>query len=74
MGIGDQLRQAIERSGKSRYRISQESGVSQSVLSRLVSGERGISTTTVDALLAALELKVVLKPKPTRKPKTKRNQ
>lgn len=61
--IADQLRRAIERSGKSRYRIAQESGVAEAVLSRFVNGERDLKLETANKLCVALGLRVVLEAK-----------
>ena len=72
--IAEQLKQAIERSGKSRYRISNESGIAQAVLSRFVNGERDLKLETADKLIAALGLQVVLESKPQKKLKGKRKQ
>ena len=41
--IVDQLRRAIRASGQTEYAIAKGSGVSQSIVNRFVSGERGIS-------------------------------
>jgi len=60
--IAEQLRQAIERSGKSRYRIAQESGVAEAVLSRFMSGERDLKLGTTNKLCVAMGLRVVLEP------------
>ena len=70
--IAEQLRRAIDRSGKTRYRISLESGISQAVLSRFVNRQRELSLANVDALCSALGLRLVLEPKRkqgTKKPK-----
>lgn len=67
--IAEQLRRAIERSGKTRYRISLESGVSQAVLSRFVNRQRELSLANVDALCEALGLRVVLEPQDKRSAK-----
>ncbi len=66
--IAEQLRQAIARSDKTRYRISQESGISQAVLSRFVNRQRELSLANVDALCKALSLRVVLESKRMKKP------
>ena len=50
------LRKTIEQSGKSRYAIAQETGVSAGILSRFVSGERSITIDTADKLCHALGL------------------
>jgi hypothetical protein len=61
--IADQLRQAIERSGKSRYRISLDSGISEAVLSRFANEETDLTLANTDKLCAALGLRVVLEVK-----------
>ncbi len=55
----EQTKKAIQASGLSRYRIAQESGVSESALSRLVSGERpSLSVDSCEAILATLGYRV----------------
>jgi transcriptional regulator with XRE-family HTH domain len=60
--ISDQLRAAIAAAaalGISRYRISQETGVEQSALSRFVHGKQGLDLSSIDRLAAFLELELV---------------
>ena len=57
----DEIRAAIEASDKTRYRIAKESGVAESALSRLMSGERGLSIDAAESLAASLRLKIALK-------------
>jgi hypothetical protein len=57
--ITDQLRKAIKDSGESEYAIAKGSGVSQSVVNRFMSGERGISLITAAALCSYLGLQLV---------------
>lgn len=52
----DALREAIEKSGLTPYAISQASGVSQAILSRWLTGKRGITLDTADKIAAALGL------------------
>ena len=59
----DEIRDAIEASGKTRYRIAQESGIAQSVLSRLMSGERGLSIEALETLADYLGLEIIMRPK-----------
>ena len=59
----DEIRDAIEASGKTRYRIAQESGIAESVLSRLMSGERGLNIDSFEKLANALELEIVVRRK-----------
>ena len=67
MEILDAIRDAIEASGKSRYQLARESGVAESVLSRLISGERGMSVGTVERMADALGLEIVVRPKRRRR-------
>lgn len=63
----ERLRAAIEASGKTRYRIAKESGIAQSQLSRLMSGERGLSVKSLERLADCLALEVLIRPKHRRK-------
>jgi predicted XRE-type DNA-binding protein len=66
--LSDQIRDAVENSGMSRYRISADSGVQQSTLSRFMRGG-GMSLDTPDRLADLLGLEVVV-----RKPKRGRSE
>ena len=57
--LSDQVRQAIDGSGESRYAICKATGLDPTALSRFMSGERGISTTMLDTLADYLELDIV---------------
>ena len=59
-----QLLAAIKRSGISMYRLAKNSGVSEPVLSRFISGQRDITLTTASKITEALGL--VLMPKKRR--------
>ena len=61
--ISDQIRAAIASSGLTRYEISKQTGIQQSNLSRFVSGQTALSTTTVDKLGKLLGLQIVVKKK-----------
>ena len=63
----DSIRRAVKASGKTRYRIAKESGVSAGQLSRLASGERGMTVDTIERLADYLGLEVVIRPKRARK-------
>lgn len=56
--ISDALRSAIKASPKSVYQISKDSGISQIVVSRFLSGERDIRLATADRLATVLGLGV----------------
>lgn len=59
MNVSETLRRAVERSGMSRYVIAKETGIAQSMLSRFVTGRRGLSLDAVDRLAAFLKLELV---------------
>lgn len=65
--VSDQLRQAINDSGLSRYRIAQESGISQTALALFYNRQRGLSSKALDKLGECLQLKITLGRKPTTK-------
>jgi len=57
--FSDDLRRAIQRSGKSRYRISQETGVSEAVLCKFMKAEHGMLLPSIDKLYVYLGLRLV---------------
>jgi transcriptional regulator with XRE-family HTH domain len=57
--ILDQLRRAMRDSGETEYAIAKGSGVSQSVVNRFVSDERGISLKTAAKICEYLKLDLV---------------
>ncbi len=59
----DEIRNAIEASGKTRYRIAKESGIAESVLSRLMSGECGLSIDALETLADYLGMEILMRPK-----------
>ncbi len=64
--LSDQLRQAVLRCGKTRYRISLETGISESILSRFVNRGAGLSLANVDKLCACIGAELLLKRKTAR--------
>lgn len=58
----DDLRKAIKTSGKSRYRLWKETGIDQSHLAKLLSGEAGLSFEKMERLATALNLEIVTRP------------
>ena len=56
--ISEQLRDAIRCAGVSRYRISQETGITEAALSRFVNGHAGLSLDSIDTLGIYLELDI----------------
>lgn len=57
------IRRAIEANDASRYRIAKDTGIAQSQLSRLVSGERGLDVDTIERLADYLGLQITIGPK-----------
>lgn len=61
--LEDSIRDAIKGSGQSQYRIAKETGIAQSRLSRLLSGERGLSADAIERIADYLGLEIVIRPK-----------
>ena len=57
--FGDQLRELVETDPMSRYELSKRTGVPESVLSYFVSGQRGMSLASIDAVCRCLGLRLV---------------
>ena len=62
--MSDRLRQAIDDSGLTRYRIAQETGISESTLAQFYNGHRGISMHALNALGEFLQLEITVGRKP----------
>ena len=58
--LTDQLRQAIDDSGLTRYRIAKETGISESALAQFYNGHRGLSMEALNALGEFLQLRITL--------------
>jgi len=58
--FSDEIRAALENCGKTRYRITQETGIDKAVLCRFVKGQVGLSMETLDTLAENLGLHVVV--------------
>lgn len=65
--LTDQLRQAIDDCGLTRYRIAKETGVSESALAQFYNGRRGLSMEAMNALGKFLDLRITLGRKPDKK-------
>jgi transcriptional regulator with XRE-family HTH domain len=59
--FSEQLKERIDSSGLSRYRIWKETGVAQSTLSEFMSGNRALSMGAIDKIVGLLDLE--LKPR-----------
>ena len=54
------IRAAIKGGDKTRYRLWKETGIAQSQLSRLMTGESGLSLESLERLAKALGLRIVV--------------
>ncbi len=54
---------AVKASGQTPYAIAKGADVARSQLSRLLSGERGLNTDTIERLADHLGLEITIKPK-----------
>ena len=59
----DEIRKAIRQSDQTQYRIAEETEISRAALSRLMSGERGLSVETVEKLANYLGLEIICRPR-----------
>lgn len=59
--LTEQLREAIETAGVTRYEIAKQTGVSQAALSKFVLGQRGLSNKAMDAVGEYLGLSICKK-------------
>lgn len=58
--MSDEIRHAINAAGMSRYQISQQTGINESVLSRFMSGH-SMTTHNLDRLADVLGLRMTVK-------------
>ncbi len=65
--LSEQVRQAIDTCGKTRYQISQDTGIDQATLCRFMGGNGGLSIPVLDKLGEYLGLRIV-----TDKPRKKK--
>ena len=65
--LTDQLRQAIDGSGLTRYQIAKVTGIDESALAKFYNGHRGLSMDALNALGEFLQLTITLGRKPGKK-------
>ena len=70
--LSDELRQAIQRSGLSRYSIWQQTGIDQGSLSKFMDGERGLGLESIDKLADLLGLHICTADAKQSRPKGRR--
>lgn len=56
--LSDQIRQAVDACGQTRYAIAKATGIDAATLSRFMSAERGLPMKTLDRLADFLELNI----------------
>ncbi len=71
--LSEQLREAIVKADVSRYRISVETGVDQTALSKFVLGRRGLSLEAMDRIGLYLGLSITTG-RPRRRPTKKKEK
>jgi plasmid maintenance system antidote protein VapI len=64
--LTDQLRQAIDASGMSRYRICKSIDLDQATMSKFMKGRQGLALDTLDRLGELMGLKLVATKKPVK--------
>lgn len=69
--LSEQLREAIEHCGKTRYRISKETGIAEAVLSRFVNRQAGMGWGSIDKLCECIGARLVLDAPSTEQKKRK---
>jgi transcriptional regulator with XRE-family HTH domain len=60
--LSDEVRQAVDASGMSRYRIAKELGISESTMSRFMNRKGGLTLKLLDRLGELLGLHVTKEP------------
>jgi hypothetical protein len=72
LSLSDELRQAVERSGLSRYSIWQQTGIDQGSLSKFMDGERGLGMESIDKIADLLGLHICTADAERSRPKGRR--
>ncbi len=60
--IYDEIRNAIKRSEKSRYRMAIETGIGESQLCQFMAGNKGLSVESLEKLANCMDLAITIKP------------
>jgi hypothetical protein len=69
--VYDEIRKAIKASSKTRYRLWQETGIDQALLARFKDEKSGLSVESIENLVDALGLEIVIRTKTIKKRKVK---
>lgn len=70
--IYDYIRDAIEASDKTRYRLSKETGLSEGHLCQFMGKTKGLSVEAVEMLASHLGLEIIIRPAKRTKTASKR--
>ena len=65
--FSEQIRRAIEASGRTRYWLSQQTGIDQATLSRFMLGKAGLSMEALDSIAGIFGWTLQYESKPTSK-------
>jgi len=60
--LSDEIRDAVNASGMSRYAITKTLGIAESTMSRFMNGKGGLSIDFIDRLAELLGIHIVVKP------------
>jgi transcriptional regulator with XRE-family HTH domain len=72
VSFSDEIRQAVDASGLTRYRICKELGIAEPLMSRFMAGKGFLGQGTLDAVAELLDLHVAAgKPSKIWRPKEK---
>jgi transcriptional regulator with XRE-family HTH domain len=63
LSLSDEIRQAVDASGLSRYRIAKELGISESTMSRFMNRKGGLTLKLLDRLADLLGLHITVERK-----------
>ena len=65
--LDEQLRQLMDESGLTKYRMAKETGINEAALGKFYHGQRGLSMKALNALGKCLELQIIMLRKPAGK-------
>ena len=60
--LSDEIRDAVNASGMSRYAICQTLGIAEATMSRFMNGKGGLSMEFIDRLAELLGMHIVVRP------------
>jgi transcriptional regulator with XRE-family HTH domain len=63
--LSDEIRRAVDASGRSRYAICKALGLAEATMSRFMNGQGGLSMDSLDALADLLGLNITVGAKAT---------